>query len=172
MCSAITTQPTYTSDGLLLDRVQKSLLQAGAPPLKDTHIFYFAGRAVAQLDATPSASAVTYVSVDHLGAPLLASSANAVVSWSGDFEPFGRDWSGAQAAGEFLRFPGQWEDQSWSTGSGPDFSYNLNRWYDAATGRYSRPDPMERISGTDQQRVPLIGHDFSYAYARQNPVHL
>ena len=34
--------------------------------------------------------------------------------WQGGFEPFEQDYNGAQAAGVFLRFPGQWDDAAWS----------------------------------------------------------
>jgi RHS repeat-associated protein len=60
--------------------------------------------------------------------------------WSGGFEPFGKDWSGAQAAGEFLRFPGQWEDGAWAGG---EIYYNIHRWLDASAGRYLTVDPLK-----------------------------
>ncbi len=69
------------------------------------------------------------------------------VSW-GPFEPFGRDTLagsafGATESGIYLRFPGQWDDGTWAeAGSGAELSYNVHRWYETGTGRYSRVDPL------------------------------
>nr|MDP9120122.1 hypothetical protein [Acidobacteriota bacterium] len=155
MCSAIVTKPIYGSDGVLYDRSVVSLLQPTAPPLKETRLFYFADRPVAQLDTTGSTSAVTYLSVDHLDTPVLATNASGASVWNGGFEPFGKDWNGAAGAGELLRFPGQWQDPTWAAVF--DGANNLNRWYDLETGRYVVPDPIDSNGST-------------YAYALGNPI--
>jgi hypothetical protein len=49
---------------------------------------------------------LSYLSVDHLGTPILETTSGGVSLWGGGFEPFGKDWNGAQTAGEFLRFRG------------------------------------------------------------------
>ena len=65
------------------------------------------------------------------------------VEWEGGFEPFGADFSGAPESGVFLRFFGQWKDESWAqSGVGAATTYNLFRWYGSRLGRYSRPDPL------------------------------
>jgi RHS repeat-associated protein len=66
-----------------------------------------------------------------------------------------------ESIGLFLRFPGQWDDPSFhSHGLRGGVYYNLHRWYEAATGRYTRPDP-----------VGLAGKDWTlYSYARANPL--
>jgi len=60
--------------------------------------------------------------------------------WQGGFDPYGEDYAGAMGAGIFLRLPGQWVDETWSDST--DLSYNVNRWYDPRTGRYSQADPL------------------------------
>ena len=43
----------------------------------------------------------------------------------------------------FLRYPGQWVSDAFRvTGTQQDVVHNVNRWYEPATGRYSRPDPL------------------------------
>lgn len=80
----------------------------------------------------------TYLTTDHLGTPVLASNRSARALWQGGFEPFGDGWNGAEEKGIFLRFPGQWVDASWEGGT----AYNVFRWYEEGTGRYTRPDPI------------------------------
>jgi YD repeat-containing protein len=116
-CSPVSTEPTYSSEGLLYQRTHRSRTSAATP--SQAHVFYFAGRPVALLDN----GAVTYLTTDHLGTPVLATDAAGLTVWQGGFEPFGADWNGAQEAGVFLRFPGQWEDRAWE---GP-FGALLNR---------------------------------------------
>lgn len=124
-------RPTYSSEGLL------HALQRNTPPER-SYLFYFAGRPVAQLDRTGGAEAWKFLTVDHLGTPIAATSTAGTLLWQGGFEPFGTDWSGAGGAGVFLRFPGQWEEGT----LGGEIYYNLYRWYELRTGRYTRPDPV------------------------------
>jgi RHS repeat-associated protein len=87
--------------------------------------------------------------------------------WSGGFEPFGEDWNGAHSAGVFLRFPGQWDDESWATSSlGGAALYNLYRWYATGLARYTRPDPFGIGSQFDADETL---HNL-YQYALQNPL--
>jgi RHS repeat-associated protein len=155
-CSPVLTQPVYSSEGSLQGRSVKSLL--GGTTSKDTKVFYFAGRPVALLEMVTTPATLSYLSVDHLGTPILETGASGASLWSGGFEPFGRDWNGAQAAGEFLRFPGQWEDAAWAGGESKMY-YNLNRWYVPGGGRYFRPDLF---------RSPLGYSEYSYALVRPN----
>ncbi len=172
-CGPLVTLPTYGSEGLLYARQQQSLATGAVQA--QTRIFYFAGRPVAQLDGPPAAGALTYLSVDHLGTPNLASNAAGLATWSGGFEPFGRDFAtpSAQSAGIFLRLPGQWDDAVWdSTAAGhlhDSLFYNVNRWYESAAGRYTAPDPAERTARSYREGMLSIDHDSAFSYARQNP---
>ena len=105
---------------------------------------------------TTTPATLSYLSVDHLGTPIWETNASGTSVWLGGFEPFGKDWSGAQTAGQFLRFPGQWDDAAWA-GSG--MNYNVNRWLDRDTGRYSMPDPLG-----------LRGGSHLYSYVASNPL--
>ncbi len=140
-CGPVVTSPTYGSEGLLYQRQQQNLFTGSITA--QTRVFYFAGRPVAQLDGAPVQGMLTFLSVDHLGTPILATSNATVAIWSGGFEPFGRDFTtpSAQSAGVFLRLPGQWDDPVWDgkqLNSG--LYYNLHRWYAPALGSYSAPD--------------------------------
>jgi RHS repeat-associated protein len=141
---------------VLQGRSVKNIL--GDTLAKDTKVFYFAGRPVGLLEMTTAPVSLSYLSVDHLETPILETSSSGASLWSGGFEPFGKDWNGAQAAGQFLRFPGQWEDTAWAGGR---LYYNLNRWHQFGTGRYSMPDPL---------RSPLAYSE--YLYVLSSPVAL
>ncbi len=137
LCPTVTTsEPTYSSEGLL-HRVTS--------PGQSHAVFYFAGRPVVQLT---SPGTLRYLTTDHLGTPFVATDAGGAEIWSDGFEPFGRDWregtpDGAWENGVFLRFPGQWLDDTWTEASlGAEVAYNVHRWYESETGRYSRPDPL------------------------------
>jgi RHS repeat-associated protein len=164
---------TYSSSGLLHHRWNLRRRGPTSPRNQpevrsDAYILYFADRPVAILDkqvSTPPSGApmattrLTFLTTDHLGAPVLATDASGAALWQGGFEPFGTDWNGAQAAGVFLRLPGQWDDASWNNGSlESGLANNVFRWYEGATGRYLRPDPV-----TERKLR------FAYAYAEANP---
>ena len=124
----------------------------GADPFDSTYVFYLAGRPVAQylVPGSGGPATLTYLTTDHLGAPVFASDTSGppgVEVWSGGFEPFGGDWQiGASSAlenGVFLRFPGQWEDTTWGPATlGAGQHYNVHRWFEQGTGRYGRGDPI------------------------------
>lgn len=159
-CSPGSTLATYSSDGLLHQRVHRSLFDATAPNQESASIFYFAGRPVAVLKLFSSSSSLTFLSTDHLGTPVLATSDTGSLAWQGGFEPFGADWSGAGAAGMFLRFPGQWEDEVWNSSELPNDLYqNLHRWYESGIGKYLQPDLIGLRGGI---------HLFLYAFG--NPI--
>jgi RHS repeat-associated protein len=159
-CTPTLTVPTYSSEGRLERRDHFSLFAPAGPALDTTLVLYFAGRPVALYQQTASASKLTYLTTDHLGTPIAATTDTGVLSWQGGFEPFGADWSGADGAGVFLRFPGQWEDRVWAAGGVQSgLYYNLNRWYELAMGHYSQPDPLG--STTDPA---------AYAYAGDRPL--
>ena len=161
VCAPLLTQATYTSEGVLVHRAQRNALAPAAAPLDAAYIFYFAGRPVAILKGNvPSTLNRIYLTTDHLGTPVLATSAAGVTVWAGGFEPFGADWSGAQGAGMFLRFPGQWEDASWAGGGlESGLHYNVHRWFGSETSRYTVPDP-----------IGLAGGYNLYLYVDANPL--
>ena len=59
------------------------------------------------------AQTLTYFQTDHLRTLVLATDDAGLEAWSGGFEPFGQDYAGAEADGIFLRFPGQWNSDTW-----------------------------------------------------------
>jgi RHS repeat-associated protein len=130
---------------------------------------YFAGRPVAQYKTTNSGDTLTYLHADHLGTPFLATNDSGTLIWQGPFEPFGQDWTGAIAAEIFLRFPGQWDDGRWSSADeGADVYFNVHRWYEHATGRYARSDPL----GRKPLRISTPGTFYYpelYLFANGNP---
>ena len=119
------------------------------------------GRPVAQLDLTGTTEAWKYLTTDHLGTPIAATGTSGAVLWQGGFEPFGADWSGAGGAGVFLRFPGQWEDGTWRS-VGVGLSYNLHRWYEPSSGRYSAFDPFTRRASDSGQFVYALSNPTRY----------
>jgi RHS repeat-associated protein len=144
-CGPVQTSATYGSGGVLYVRDRQPLFAATSPPLAQTRVFYFAGRPVAQLDGPPASGHLTFLTVDHLGTPILATG---YISWIGGFEPFGRDYTNpsAQSLGIFLRLPGQWDDAAWDSLGGVQSGsyYNVHRWYEAGTGRYAQSDPLRQ----------------------------
>jgi RHS repeat-associated protein len=150
-CGPLATIPTYDSEGLLYQRQQQNLFTSTVTA--QTRVFYFAGRPVAQLDGPAPTGVLTYLTVDHLGTPILASTGAATATWSGGFEPFGRDFTtpSAQSSGMFLRLPGQWDDAVWDTNThlSSGLYYNVNRWYDDGNGRYEEADPIGLRGGVN-----------------------
>jgi hypothetical protein len=112
-----------------------------------------------------------YLSVDHLGTPVLAADFAGGSVWAGGFEPFGRDWqagtpNGAQGSGVFLRFPGQWFEETWENASlDNDVVYNVHRWYTSPTGRYTRPDPLSLGLMTNRVASSPVGVSVSDAFS-------
>jgi RHS repeat-associated protein len=160
-----TTQPTYSSAGLLMSLERQ---ESSAAPTETYDYLSFAGRPVGQLMTDSGGSLLTYLHADHLGTPFLATSDTGDDLWEGPFEPFGRDWqegtsAGASENGVFLRFPGQWDDGRWGEADlGAEVFYNVHRWYEGGTGRYGRPDPVTFAS--------TIGGQHIYAYVDGNPL--
>jgi RHS repeat-associated protein len=105
---------------------------------------------------------VTLITTDHLGTPMLTTSAASMALWSGGFEPFAADWGSAESSGVFLRFPGQWSDPAWSVSEG--LVHNVNRWAQPGTGRYERQDPVGLRAGG----LGSLNH--LYSYALQSPL--
>jgi RHS repeat-associated protein len=135
---------------------------------KRTNVLYFAGRPIALWKKVGTSTAtISYLVTDHLGTPIatvLPSSSG--LDWTGGFEPFGRDWQegtsqDASAKGILLRLPGQWDDPLWDSATlGENLYYNLHRWYETQSGRYTSADPIAWFSRGA----------FLYGYAESAPL--
>ena len=154
--------PVYSSAGLLHSLTQRI---TASDPGESHHVFHFAGRPVAQLSVDGATETWRYLTTDHLGTPWIATDAAGAELWHGPFEPFGRDrFAGtnlaAAAEDVFLRFPGQWDDEVWLEATrGAEVYYNVHRWYQPGTGRYTSPDPTP---------IPLYVN--RYAYVESDPI--
>ena len=109
--------------------------------------------------AVLKAGVLYYVHADHLDAPRVITDTQNRVVWRWDnADPFGvglpnENPSGLGTFTYPLRFPGQYYDQE--TG----LHYNIHRYYDPRTGRYTSFDP-----------IGLAGGINGYGYANQNPL--
>jgi RHS repeat-associated protein len=76
---------------------------------------------------------------DHLGTPIVQTSATGTVEWRAEYEPYSAVYSyrAGAAAHQLLRFPGQ-ESDALADGR----EYNIYRWYRAAWGRYAQADVL------------------------------
>ena len=155
-------RPTYSSEGVVHHLERRD---TAAADVEDVSYLYLAGRPVAQYSEVAGGSSDwTYLTVDHLGTPLLATTEGGVERWSGPLEPFGADAlrdgpDGALEAGLRLRLPGQWEDEVWQGATlGADVYYNVHRWYENSVGRYARADPIGLGGGVN-----------AYAFALSRP---
>ncbi len=155
--------PLYDSGGLL-----HALRRQPSPtdPEATTYVFYLAGRPVAQLEiAGDKTETWTYLTTDHLGTPLVATDQTGAITWEGGFQPFGTDYqagmpAGASQKGIDLRLPGQWVSDVWADAtSGAGIYYNVWRFLEPQTGRFTRPDPVGFL--------PRL-----YRYAGSNPLTL
>ena len=162
---------SYSSQGLLYS-LERMPIAGGT--LERNNVLYFAGRPVAIWKKVGSGTpATTYLTTDHLGAPVFAFNQAGAAYWSGGLEPFGRDWQEGTAndmltKGIFLRLPGQWDDALFSNATlGADIYYNVHRWYEPQTGRYTSVDPL--MSGemlvSRPRATPLFVSAFQGAYA-------
>lgn len=141
-------ETSYDSSGRLFSLSFGAAPGSGAP---SSHVVYLAGRPVAQIDRdSQQIPRATFLVTDHLGTPALAFDASGSATWSGGFTAFGSDWqagtpAGALENGIYLRLPGQWDHLFWrrelSQGEGDDLYYNVHRWYETQTGRFTTPDP-------------------------------
>ncbi|TCV96351.1 RHS repeat-associated protein [Luteibacter rhizovicinus] len=110
---------------------------------------------VAVVDTTGTVSTMNYVVADGLGTPRVVTDASGVTQWQWPYQgnPFGEQRPVSSSGYTFnLRFPGQYYDIE----SGQ--SYNLNRNYEASTGRYHQSDPVGMLAGPS-----------TYGYVSGNP---
>jgi RHS repeat-associated protein len=108
------------------------------------------------VDGTGTAATVNFVHADGLGSPRAVTNSTGTVLWQWAYasNPFGENVPTSTAGYALnLRFPGQYFDAE----SG--LSYNVNRDYEAATGRYVQSDP-----------IGLPGGATTYAYVGSTPL--
>jgi len=155
-------KPTYSSQGQLLSLER---LPASGGTATRHHVLYFAGRPVLLWKKVGTGAAtIQYVTTDHLGTPIATLLNTGAVTWSGGTEPFGRDFQEGGASDMLtkdipLRLPGQWDDALFGAATlGADVYYNVYRWYEPQTGRYSSADPLG-----------LFGSSELFAYAAGRP---
>jgi RHS repeat-associated protein len=149
-------RPLYSSEGVY-QGVRRT--PVGADEELEA-VFYLGNRPVAQWRKVGAAPAsLTYLTTDHLGTPILATTPSATPLWSGGFEPYGRDYANAHASNIRLRLPGQIDDPLWRESSfETPVHYNLHRWFETARGSYFSPDALGVLSDPN-----LFG------YGRANP---
>ncbi len=152
----VSAAPVYGSEGRLYARTDRDdFLGANTT----AYVFYFGDRPLATLEKGTT-NRLLYLTPDHLGTPALTTSNTGALVWRGVFRSFGTDDTSAQAAGVFLRFPGQWQDDNWLGLGKFELSYNVHRWYEVGVGRYTTPDPI----------AWNLGQRF-YRYAHDNPLY-
>jgi len=102
---------------------------------------WFNGHPVTQIDGT----AVTHWTfTDHLGTPLIQTTASQAIWWRAEYEPYGQVWTLRTAdQHQPLRLPGQEAEQfNLGQNGATERSYNVFRWYRSSWGRYTQPDPL------------------------------
>ncbi|MBT2117802.1 RHS repeat protein [Dyella sp. LX-66] len=111
---------------------------------------------VAVIDSTATSSATSYVVSDGLNTPRAVSDGAGATVWQWSYKgnPFGEQQPTSTSGFVYnLRFPGQYYDSESGLGQ------NVNRDYEATTGRYIESDP----SG-------LMGGMATYAYVGNQPL--
>ena len=138
----------YNRDGLLIGEYQSD----GAPIRE---YIYRDGTPAALLDYRDNVDSpeVYWYHTDHLGTPRVVADQQGGVVWQAGYRPFGTAEIQVSLIDQTLRFPGQYFDEE----SG--LHYNYFRYYDPATGRYLRSDPIGLDGGLN-----------TYAYVVANPL--
>lgn len=140
-------------------------------------VVYLAGRpvAVVRIDVASQDVITHYYTTDHLGTPILVTDSAANVHWEGGLEPFGENDANVLKFDVRLGFPGQYADLAWER-ERPVLRYNVHRWYEPQTGRYTRPDPLgfkpvgvlaEFLGALPAHREHALN---LFVYARSNPL--
>lgn len=112
---------------------------------------------IAAVDISQGSSSVNYVHADALNTPraITDESGSVLWTWAIGGNPFGEQLPSSPVGYAYnLRFPGQYFDQETA------INYNVNRYYDPVTGRYTQADPIGYDSGQSSW----------YAYVNNNPL--
>jgi len=82
------TRPVYSSEGMLHSLDRATNVGAGMANRYVFYVFYFGSRPVASMELVDGSATFQYLSVDHLGTPILAMDDQGSSAWEGGFEPF------------------------------------------------------------------------------------
>jgi RHS repeat-associated protein len=143
-----------------LHLLAESELTTSASPAVLTDYIWFSGHPVAQAETSGTTS---WTFTDHLGTPILQTSAAQGVAWRAEYEPYGLVF-GLRSADQHqpLRLPGQETEQLGAGANGvTSRTYNIYRWYEPALERYSQADPIDRVAG--------VTTTYQYNYSFDNP---
>ncbi len=184
---SILTHYDYLPDGKLLEQTQPN---ADGTWHQTVDYIWLDDMPIAQIKTTygyynhPSTKRLTYIHADHLNTPRLMTDDTQKVVWQWTSDGYGYTPPDTDPDGDGitdtldLRFPGQIADSE--TG----LFYNMNRYYDPITGRYTQSDPigvtrnysdpMLRVlikNGLLAERgIGFYGLNQPYAYADENPL--
>ena len=138
----------YNQDGLLIGEYQSD-----GTPIRE--YVYHDNTPAALLDYRDNANSpeVYWYHTDHLGTPQVVTDQQGNIVWQARYSPFGTAEIQVSLIDQPLRFPGQYFDEE----SG--LHYNYFRYYDPATGRYLRSDPIGLDGGVN-----------TYAYVQGSPL--
>jgi RHS repeat-associated protein len=141
-----------------LHLIAESELTTSAAPAIFTEYVWFDDRPVAQSDLT---GATSWTFTDHLGTPILQTSAPQGVTWRAEYEPYGAVFTlRSLDQHQPLRLPGQEAEQLGLGANGiTTRNYNIHRWYEPSTGRYDQVDPLA-----------FGGNGTIFAYTNDNPL--
>ncbi|MGA7439924.1 MAG: RHS repeat-associated core domain-containing protein [Luteibacter sp.] len=127
------------------DYDENSQLTSETSGINQRDYIWLDGTPIGIVDTNGTTPSVTFVSSDGLGTPRAVSDASGALLWQWSYtgNPFGES-EPASSDGYVLnlRYPGQYFDAE----SG--LNYNVNRDYEAATGRYIQSDPIGLRAGT------------------------
>jgi RHS repeat-associated protein len=154
----------YTPEMHLL---AESELTAASRPAIANEFVWFNDHPLAQIDAI---GIVAWTFTDHLGTPVLQTSAQQGVVWRAEYEPYVSVYTlRSYDRHQPLRLPGQEAEQLGLGANGvTERSYNIYRWYKSGIGRYTQPDPFDAVAAAHSGRIMLIP-DNRYGYAAQSP---
>jgi RHS repeat-associated protein len=141
-----------------LHLIAESELTTSASPAVLTDYIWFGDHPVAQSD---TAETTSWTFTDHLGTPILQTSAVQGIAWRAEYEPYGGVFAlRSPDQHQPLRLPGQEAEQLGGGGvnGASGRMYNLMRWYRASFGRYTQADPLE------------TGANNSFLYAAGSPI--
>jgi RHS repeat-associated protein len=150
--SKTVTVPAAITTRFVYDESSQLVAEYGAT---NRDIVWLGNLPVATVDGAGSTSTFGYIHSDALGTPRAAADANGATIWTWAYaaNAFGEQQATSNGFVLNLRSPGQYFDAE----SG--LNYNVNRDYEAATGRYIQSDP-----------IGLAGRLNMYAYVGNKPL--